>query len=80
MKAALKTYDRWVPPVIETKENGSLLCVCDRWGRGVSEREARNGLLTGRDGLSGREGRARLSWAGSLGFGPVGLADYFFCF
>ena len=40
VKAALKTYDRWVPPVIETEENGSLLCVCDRWGRGVSELRA----------------------------------------
>ena len=33
----LKTYDRWVPPVIEREENGQLVCVRDMRGRGVSE-------------------------------------------
>ena len=55
------------------KENNGSLQVCDRWGRGASGREARNGLLgewlTGGDGLSAGEGRARLDglgrWAGS---------------
>ena len=41
------------------------------------ERAERAGWLTGGDGLSAGEGRARLDglgrWAGSLGFGPVGL-------
>ena len=36
--------------------------------------------LTGGDGaVRERLSAAGLSWAGSLGFGPVGLADYFFC-
>ena len=31
--------DRWVPPVIETKENGLLRREADGWGRAVRERE-----------------------------------------
>ena len=40
VKAALKTYDRWVPPVIEREGNGQLVCVRDMWGQGVSELRA----------------------------------------
>ena len=40
LKRAMKTYDRWVPPVIGRKKNVSLAAVCDRWGRAGSERGA----------------------------------------
>ena len=63
----MKTYDRWVPPVIGTKENGSLLSVCDMWGRGVRERgKARVADWWG-GGVSERERGARLDGLGGLG-------------
>ena len=75
---AMKTYDRWVPPVIETEENGSqLLSVTG--GVGAPGREERRGWLTGGVEVSARERGVRLDvlgrWADSLGFGTVGLAD-----
>ena len=51
-------------------------------GVGAPGREKRRGWLTGGVEVSGRGTRAGLDGlgrrAGSLGFGPVGLADYFF--
>ena len=56
--------DRWVPPVMETKENGQVCREADGWGRVVRER-GRRGLV----GLACWLVRARGCWAG-----PVGLA------